>query len=159
MDWSSFTLDAVRGSAVNLLIMASIIIPIMIMLEIARDLKLLDRFSKKVAPVLKIFGMSPEASYPLLAGFFFGISYGAGVIIEAARSGRISWKDMFLVNVFLSACHAIIEDTALFIAIGANPFIIIVGRLVMAVVITYLVSCSKYIILYDQKKMSQGSIR
>lgn len=151
MDWSSFALDAARGSALNLLIMAAIIIPIMIMLEIARDLKMLDRFSSKVGPVLKIFGMSPEAAYPLLAGFFFGISYGAGVIIEAAGSGRISWKDMFLVNVFLAVCHAIIEDTALFIAVGANPLIIIVGRLIMAVVITYLISCSKYISSYDQK--------
>lgn len=155
MDWNLFAVEAARGSALNVLIMASIIIPIMIMLEIARDLRVLDRFSNKAAPALKIFGMSPEAAYPLLAGFVFGISYGAGVLIEAARSGRISWKDMFLVNVFLSACHAIIEDTALFIAMGANPLVIIVGRLVMAVIITYLFSCMKFVAEHDRKKMSQ----
>ncbi|MFZ5633613.1 MAG: nucleoside recognition domain-containing protein [Bacillota bacterium] len=151
MDWNSFALDAARGSLKNLLIMAGIIIPIMVILEIARDMKLLDRFSRKVAPLMKIFGMSSEASFPLLAGFIFGISYGAGVIIEAARSGRLSRRDMFLVFVFLSVCHAIIEDTALFMAVGANPMIIIVGRLIMAVIITYLVSCSKYP-AFDQQK-------
>ncbi|MHB8157836.1 MAG: nucleoside recognition domain-containing protein, partial [Desulfocucumaceae bacterium] len=88
------------------------IIPIMIVMEIAREYKMLELFSKKTAPVLKLFGMSPEAAFPLLAGFFFGISYGAGLIIEAAESGRITWRDMFLVNVFLAVCHAVVEDTA-----------------------------------------------
>ncbi len=152
LDWGPFILEVGRGIAFNLLIMASIIIPIMILLEIARDLKLLDRFSKKMAPGLKIFGMSPEASFPLLTGFFFGISYGAGVIIEAARSGRISWKDMFLINVFLSVCHAVIEDTALFIALGADPLVIVAGRLVLALAVTYLVSCTKYVAMNDRKR-------
>ena len=154
MDWTSFALDAVRGSALNLLIMAAIIIPIMVMLEAARDLNLLDRFSSRVAPALKIFGMSAESAFPLLVGIFFGIGYGAGVIIEAARSGRISWRDMFLVNVFLSVCHAIIEDTALFLAVGANPLVIVVGRLVMALVITYLVSRSKYLDAYGRERVT-----
>lgn len=154
MDWGSFAVDAARGSAKNILIMASIIIPIMIFLEAARDMKLLDRFSVRVAPALKVFGMSPESAFPLVVGIFFGISYGAGVIIEAARSGRLSWRDMFLVNIFLSACHAIIEDTALFLAVGANPLVIVLGRLIMAVIITYLVSRSKYISLYEKRRVS-----
>ncbi|MCL6609994.1 MAG: nucleoside recognition protein [Peptococcaceae bacterium] len=159
MDWSSFALDAARGSALNILIMAAIIIPIMIMLEAARDMKLLDRFSRKLSPVMRIFGMSSEAAFPLLVGIFFGIGYGAGVIIEAARSGRLSWKDMFLINVFLSVCHAVIEDTALFMALGANPLVIVAGRLVMAVVITYLAGCSKFTDHYQRKKISGGRIR
>ena len=144
LDWSAFAVEAARGSAKNVLIMASIIIPIMILLELAREKRILDHFSKKLAPALKIFGMSPESAFPLLAGIVFGISYGAGVIIDSAKSGRISWRDMFLVNVFLAICHAMIEDTALFLAVGADPLVIIVGRLGLAVVITYLVSRSKY---------------
>lgn len=144
LDWSAFAVEAAWGSARNVLIMAAIIIPIMILLELAREKRILDHLSKKLAPALKIFGMSPEAAFPLLAGIIFGISYGAGVIIDSAKSGRISWRDMFLVNVFLSVCHAMIEDTALFLAVGADPFVIIVGRLGLAVIITYLVSRSKY---------------
>jgi len=56
-------------------------------------------------------------------GIIFGIAYGAGVLIEEARSGRLSWKDIFLINVFLSVCHAVVEDTALFMAVGANGLI------------------------------------
>lgn len=151
MDWRLFALDAAQGSAKNLLIMAAIIIPIMILLEIARDMQLLDRFSGKISPLMKFFGISPEASFPLFAGFMFGIAYGAGVLIEEANSGRLSRRDMFIVFVFLSICHAIIEDTALFLAVGANPLVILVGRLIMAIVITYLISLSNYPALKEIK--------
>jgi len=155
LDWSAFAVEAARGSAKNVLIMASIIIPIMILLELAREKRILDHFSKKLAPALKIFGMSPEAAFPLLAGMVFGISYGAGVIIDSAKSGRISWRDMFLVNVFLAICHAMIEDTALFLAVGADPLVIIVGRLGLAIIITYLVSRSKYFNGHNKGTASQ----
>ena len=137
--------EALRGSFKNVAIMACIIIPIMIVMEIAREYKVLELFSKKTAPVLKLFGMSPEAAFPLLAGFFFGISYGAGLIIEAAESGRITWRDMFLVNVFLAVCHAVVEDTALFLALGASPLVIIPGRLLAAAIITCLVARSGFL--------------
>ena len=137
--------EALQGSFKNVAIMACIIIPIMIVMEIAREYKVLELFSKKFAPALKLLGMSPEAAFPLLAGFFFGISYGAGLIIEAAESGRITWRDMFLVNVFLAVCHAVVEDTALFLALGASPLVIIPGRLLAAVIITCLVSRSRFL--------------
>jgi len=142
LDWTSFAREAAGGSLKNIAIMMSIIVPIMILLELARELKLLELFSKKLAPALKVFGMSPEAAFPLIAGIFFGISYGAGVIIDAAKSGKITLKDMILVNVFLSVCHAIIEDTALFLALGASPWVIIPGRLAAALLITYLAASS-----------------
>ncbi|MFZ5644282.1 MAG: nucleoside recognition domain-containing protein [Bacillota bacterium] len=150
MDWISFVREAAGGSIKNIAIMMSIIVPIMILLEMARELKLLERISKKLAPALKVFGMSPETAFPLIAGIFFGISYGAGVIIDAAKSGKITLKDMILVNVFLSVCHAVVEDTALFLALGANPWVILPGRLAAAVLITYLAASSGFLKRYDR---------
>ncbi|WDC83666.1 hypothetical protein PL321_13860 [Caloramator sp. mosi_1] len=40
--------------------------------------------------------------------------------------------------VFLGACHAIIEDTLIFVQIGANGWIIFIVRLVAAFIITYI---------------------
>lgn len=151
MDWKAFAVEAAGGSLKYVLIMAAIIIPVMIMLELAREKKLLEKLAARTGPVLKIFGMSPEASFPLLAGFIFGISYGAGVIIDSARSGRITVKDMILVNIFLSVCHAVVEDTALFLALGASPLVIITGRLAAAIIITYLASRSVFIRRYGDR--------
>jgi hypothetical protein len=120
LNWIGFLNEVVRGCWDNVSLMAVIIIPIMIILEIARDLKILDRVGERLAPALKFLGMSKEAASLLMVGLGFGISYGAGVIIEAARSGRLSWQDLFLLNLFLSICHAVVEDTALFMAVGAD---------------------------------------
>lgn len=159
MDWQAFTREAVSGVVYNVGIMAVIIIPVMVILEIAREKKLLDRFALKMAPFLKVFGMSGEASLPLLVGGVFGIAYGAGVIIESAKSGRITWRDLFLVNIFLSVCHAVIEDTALFLAVGANPVVILGGRFLLAVLITFIISRSAWLAGMERakKEMSTGA--
>lgn len=140
MEWQLFFREALQGGIYNVLIMAAIIIPIMMVMEVARDLELIERFSSAIAPAIKVFGMSKESALPMLVGSFFGIAYGGGMIIQSARSGLITWRDLFLVNIFLSVCHAVVEDTALFVAQGANIFIILGGRFLLAVIITLAIS-------------------
>lgn len=145
MDWSGFAREALLGVGNNLYIMAAIVIPVMVALELARDLQVLDRVAGRLAPVLGIFRLSREAAFPLLVGIIFGIAYGAGVLIDEARSGRLSWRDLFLINVFLSVCHAVVEDTALFMAVGADGLVILLGRFIAAVLITYMISRSAWL--------------
>jgi len=138
MNWEAFAREALQGSLHNVTMMAGIIFSVMMVIEIGRDLHLLDRLTRFLEPPLRLFGLSRQAAFPLLVGLIFGIAYGAGVIIEAARTKEISFRDLLLVNVFLSACHALIEDTALFIAVGADPRIILGGRVLLGVVLLFL---------------------
>lgn len=145
MDWTGFAREALPGAIHNMCLMAAIVIPMMLVLELARDLGVLDRIAGWLAPALGVFRLSREAAFPLLVGLFFGIAYGAGVLIEEARSGRVGWRDLFLINIFLSVCHSVVEDTALFMAVGANGPVILLGRLVAAVIITWLISRSAWL--------------
>ncbi|SFQ94981.1 nucleoside recognition domain-containing protein [Desulfoscipio geothermicus] len=145
MDWNGFVREALLGVGKNLYIMAVIVIPVMVVLELARDLQVLDRVAGWLAPAVGIFRLSREAAFPLLVGIIFGIAYGAGVLIEEARSGRLSWRDLFLINVFLSVCHAVVEDTALFMAVGADGLVILLGRFIAAILITYIISRSAWL--------------
>lgn len=160
MDWINFFHESLQGCWDNVSLMGMIIIPIMIILEIARDLKILDRIGEMLAPTMRVLGLSKEAAPPLMVGLGFGITYGAGVIIEAARSGRLTWKDLFLLNLFLSICHAVVEDTALFMAVGADGLPILGGRFLLAVVVTFLVSRSGWLArqsgLHSVRDMVQG---
>ncbi len=140
MDWTGYLREALPGAGQNVLLMAAIVIPLMIILEVARELKILDWAARRMSPLMGFFRLSPQAAFPLLVGIIFGIAYGAGVLIEEARSGRLNWKDIFLINIFLSVCHAVVEDTALFMAVGANGLVILLGRLVAAILITWLIS-------------------
>ncbi|MEG6617590.1 nucleoside recognition domain-containing protein [Peptococcaceae bacterium 1198_IL3148] len=140
MDILAFLKQALLGSLEQVWIMAVIIFPLMLILEIAKDLNILDKLGAILYPLLKLFNISNHGGIPLMAGLVFGINYGAGVIIDAAKSGALDAREVYLVNIFLVVCHSIFEDTALFMVYGANGALIVLSRLIMAIVITYLFS-------------------
>lgn len=88
-------------------------------------------------------GITHHGLVPLITGIIIGLTYGAGVIIHSIRTSNIGKKESFLILLFLSICHAIIEDTLIFVVIGANGFILIAFRFVLAIILTYLVYKSK----------------
>jgi len=128
------------GSVKSALLMAAVIIPIMLGIEILRDINILDRFTSALRPLVRLFALPAEAALPLLAGLVFGIAYGAGVIIQASRAGRFTGRDLCLINTFLVICHSIFEDTILFAAIGANLAVILGWRVFLAVAVCYILS-------------------
>lgn len=145
MNWLGFVQESLGGSLKTVWQIAVIVVPIMICLEVAKDLDILDRIARRLAPFIRPLGMSKEGAFPLLVGLIFGLSYGGGVIIDYAKNGELNWQDLFLINVFLIICHSVVEDIALFMAIGANGPVILVCRLVMAVAVTYLLAHSVWL--------------
>jgi len=66
-----------------------------------------------------------------------GITYGAGVLISEAKSGEMSKDEIFVIGTFLLICHAIIEDTLLFMMSGADGLIIVLTRSLSAIVVAW----------------------
>jgi hypothetical protein len=89
---------------------------------------------------MRRLNLSNRAAYPLLAGLFLGIVFGSGVIISFARDGSLTKRDLMLVLVFLGICHSIIEDTVVFIALGANGWILMAVRFTLAALAAFSVS-------------------
>jgi hypothetical protein len=117
-----------------------IVVPLMIILEISREYKLLDKLMAVSYPFASRLGFKRDAIYPLVAGMIFGISYGGGILIGESGSGRISEDQLFLVALFLGMCHSVFEDTLLFVSQGANGFIILGSRFLLAVLVTFCAS-------------------
>ena len=109
-----------------------IVMPLIILLEWAKSQRWFGRFIDATNPLFRPIGFRPQAIFPLLIGIIFGIAYGAGVLIPQARSGDLDAKQVFLIAAFLGLCHAIIEDTLLFVALGANGWVIVVTRFLIA---------------------------
>jgi len=80
--------------------------------------------------------MPPAAGAPLLAGLFLGIAYGAGIIIPSARERNLSKREILSLSLFLCTCHAVVEDTLLFVLVGAKGGWLVVIRLSLAVLVT-----------------------
>jgi len=61
--------------------------------------------------------------------------------------------------VFLSVCHAVVEDTALFMAVGANGLIILLGRFIAAILITYLISRTAWLQRENLRRGMPGAVK
>ncbi|MCG0276588.1 MAG: nucleoside recognition domain-containing protein [Thermosediminibacteraceae bacterium] len=132
--------EAVVGSLNSLKQIAIIVIPLMIAMEILKDLGFLDRIADWLSPIVRIFGMKKESAFPLAIGIIIGLSYGAGIIFKAAKEYQLSRKDLYLITYFLVSAHAVFEDTAIFAALGVSASLLLLTRLSVAAIFTFLAS-------------------
>ncbi len=130
--------EGLTGSVLTLLRIAAFLIPIMIVVEIARHYKVLEALSRRIKVVLDFLTLPLEAAFPLLVGVCFGIVYGSALIVDYAREGYLEKRELLLIGIFLSIGHSLIEDTLIFAAFGANPLIIVLVRFSLAFLITRL---------------------
>ena len=140
MDWQLVLQEILTGSVRIAVLVPAIIIPLMIVLALLTDTRLLDRGVGLIQPIMRRLNLSNRVAFPLLAGLFLGIVFGSGVIISFANDGTLTKRDLIIVLVFLGICHSIIEDTLIFAALGANWWVLVSSRFVLAALAAYAVS-------------------
>jgi hypothetical protein len=138
--WFPIIIDALQQAAMGIFRLALIVIPLMVAIQILKDLKWLDVFSKWMSPVTRFLGMSENTSTTLAAGMVFGLAYGSGVMIQSVKEDGVSKKDLTLAFIFLCTCHAIFEDTLIFLTVGISVLPILVIRLGIAIILTASIS-------------------
>ncbi len=119
---------------------ARILIPIMVVIEIFKDTKLIDKISNAFRPVSNFFTLSEQSGISMLFGIIFGLTIGAGAIIQSTKDYDIDKRSIFLICMFLSLCHAVFEDSIIFAASGANPIALLAARFLSATMITFIFS-------------------
>jgi hypothetical protein len=134
--WFHIGLDALQQALMGVVQLAIIVIPLMIGIQILKEKKWLDVFSKWMAPVTRSLGMNENTSTTLAAGLLFGLAYGSGVMIQAVKEDGVSKKDLTIAFIFLGSCHAVVEDTLIFIPLGIPVLPLLLVRLGIAIVLT-----------------------
>lgn len=133
-------LAGLQKAVLGTLQLAMIVIPLMIGIQILKDLKWLNVFTGWMAPVTRGLGMNENTALVLTAGLIFGLAYGAGVLLQAVKEDGVSKKDATLAFIFLVACHAVVEDTLIFVPLGIPVFPLFIIRLCTAIALTLFVS-------------------
>ncbi|WP_041958325.1 hypothetical protein [Sulfurospirillum arsenophilum] len=93
----------------------------------------------KSLPIIEKHSQKVNSGFSILVGVILGITYGAGILISEYEKGILGKREILFIGTYLMICHAIIEDTLLFLIFGANPWIIIGMRLSFATLLAYLV--------------------
>ncbi|MDR1518130.1 MAG: nucleoside recognition protein [Dysgonamonadaceae bacterium] len=96
-----------------------------------------DKLSKSVAPILKIFGLPVSVAFLWLIGYIVGLAYGGALMMDQLQEGKISRSDVRLLNYHLAVSHSILEDNLLFIALGVSVWWILGMRLIAALVVVW----------------------
>ncbi|ARI76550.1 nucleoside recognition domain-containing protein [Halobacillus mangrovi] len=134
--WTEIIWQGLETAVAGIFQLALIVIPLMIFMQYLREKGWLDRFSGWVAPFTKFLGMDRNTSMTLVAGLTIGLAYGAGLMIQAVEEDGVSKKDMYLALLFLVSCHAVIEDTLIFIPLGIPIWPLLAVRLLTAILLT-----------------------
>ncbi|SFF68605.1 Nucleoside recognition [Halobacillus alkaliphilus] len=134
--WNEIIWQGLETAFMGILQLAFIVIPLMVFMQYLREKGWLDRFSEWVAPATRFLGMERNTSMTLAAGLTIGLAYGAGLMIQAVEEDGVSKKDMYLALIFLVSCHAVVEDTLIFIPLGIPIWPLLAIRLVTAILLT-----------------------
>lgn len=128
----------VLGEFKKYIIIFGIIVLLLATMEILKKVGIINIINKALNPLMKLLGINSKLTFTCIIGLTMGISYGSGLIIKETNERKYSQKDLFLVAVFMSLCHALIEDTLLMIPLGAKMIGIFWGRIFFAIIFTLL---------------------
>ncbi|MCB2186799.1 MAG: nucleoside recognition protein [Deltaproteobacteria bacterium] len=115
---------------------ALVVLPLMILYELADAYGWFARPRPRLARLLRGLGLGPYSLVPLLSGFFLGLFYGAGILLGVSREKGLPMGERLALGVFLVTCHAVVEDTAIFVVLGGSALAILGPRLILAVGLT-----------------------
>src|SRR5690606_3867962 len=120
-----------------------------------KDYHFLQYVTKALAPVTRMLGMKENTALTLSVGLLFGLAFGAGVLLKAVKEDGVSRKDATLAFIFLMACHAVVEDTLIFVPLGIPVLPLLMIRLITAFLLTYGVAkLIQRLEAVDRKEMS-----
>jgi hypothetical protein len=115
-----------------------IIMPLMIVLELAKEFNTIFYITKVISPVLFILGLNKKTGILWLTAATFGLAYGSAVLVEETKANSFSKIDITPLHLSIGINHAMIEDPALFLPLGIPPVWLWIPRLVAAIAATYL---------------------
>jgi hypothetical protein len=81
---------------------------------------------------MKILGLPEGAVTMWITGAGFGLLYGSAVIIEEARKGTLTKEELEHLHISIGINHSVVEEAALFLALGVNPLWLLIPRFVTA---------------------------
>ena len=101
---------------------------LVVLLDVLERLGVTRLVTRLLTPVLRLSGLEDRAAPLTTVGVLLGLAYGGALIIDAAERENFSPRTRLLALSWLSLCHALIEDTLLILALGANIWVILVIR-------------------------------
>ncbi len=106
----------------------TLIFSLSIMQRLLSEFGVIKFLAKILRPLLALFGLPAKTAFLWIVANILGLAYGAAVMIDESRSGKIGKRDINLLNTHISISHSNFEDLFLVSSIGGIWYIILITR-------------------------------
>ncbi|MBT6507428.1 MAG: nucleoside recognition domain-containing protein, partial [Marinovum sp.] len=132
---TAWVINQIKG----LVFIQVVIIVLLTALEILKKLQIERLLGYLMSPLLKLIGIGGSASTIVVVGLTLGLGFGGGLMIKDVKAGNVPKMDAVAALVFINLFHSVIEDTPLVMLLGPGLFYILIGRLIFALILSYIV--------------------
>jgi hypothetical protein len=122
-----------------------IIMLVMTLLVSLQTLGWIQYLLKFFRPFMRILGLSNQAVTMWVPAAGFGLLYGGAVIIEEAKKGALTKEELEYLHISIGINHAIVQEIALFLALGLNVFWLLIPRFVTAAIAVHTCRAIQYL--------------
>lgn len=134
----------IQSTAATMLMLLIIIFALAFLLDALEHLGITRRITALLSPLLRLSGLDSRVTPVTTVGVLLGLTYGGALIIDAAKKHNLDARTRLLALAWLSLSHGLIEDTILMLALGANVWVALVGRLIITMLIVALLARFTY---------------
>ncbi len=124
-----------QSTALSLAMTFAILVALLVLLDALERSGITRRITAMLTPLLRFSGLDARAAPVTTVGVLLGLTYGGALIIEESDKQQFDARTRFLALAWLCLSHALIEDTILLLAVGANLWIVLVGRVAVTLVL------------------------
>ncbi|MDT3678597.1 MAG: nucleoside recognition domain-containing protein [Burkholderiaceae bacterium] len=124
-----------QSTALSLAMTFAILVALLVLLDALERTGITRRITSMLTPLLRFSGLDARAAPVTTVGVLLGLTYGGALIIEESDKQQFDARTRFLALAWLCLSHALIEDTILLLALGANLWIVLVGRVIITLVL------------------------
>jgi hypothetical protein len=133
--------EAMKDWALDTLVLLAkvfgIIMLIMIVLESLTALGWSEYLFNLSRPLMRLLGLSRRTAMLWGTAVVFGLMYGGAVIQDEVKRGDLTKSELRHLHISIGINHSMVEDPALFVALGLNGFWLWIPKLVMAAVVVH----------------------
>lgn len=125
--------------------MTVLIYTLAILQKIMAEYGVIRWISKFLKYPLAFFGLPARTSFLWIVANTLGLAYGAAVMIEEVESGKVTKKDVNLLNTHIAISHSNFEDLFLLSAMGATWYVLLFSRWIGSFILVWELRAEYYI--------------
>lgn len=132
--WGEWLIDTLLYVFLLIFVVAGLLL----LMDVLKMVGLIELLNQLLRPLLSLVGVDRQLAPVATTGVLLGVVYGGALMMDEVRSNNYSARSVFTAMLLVSLMHALIEDTLVVLAIGANIWIVLIWRVPFALLFIFL---------------------